>query len=40
MNITWNDIQNMNHDQLCYEWAKYQWLAEEESKAIKNIKTN
>jgi hypothetical protein len=38
MNISWSDIQKMSHEQRCLEWAKYQWLSEQEANSMKKLK--
>lgn len=40
MNMTYADIKSLSHEELCYEWSKYQWVAEQEAKAMKEIKSN
>ena len=37
MNITWSDLQNMTHEQFCREWAKYQWVSEQEAQSMKKL---
>jgi len=32
MNVTYGDVKSMDNDELAREWAKYNWIMEQEGK--------